>query len=171
MKLAPAILTLASAAALGTFVMTKPANPKLVISPAASISVSSLTAPVSWKGATGAVSYALCYGTESKRYLSIVHSDTTNCIANLIAGGTYYFAVTAVDSNNIGSDFSPETVVTMPLGFDLYFPNQPSTLNPQLESSPDLVNWNPRKSDFTNGLWRVSDPKWPMEFYRTTTTK
>lgn len=140
-------------------------EPASVIQPA-TITPSLLTANASWAPVFGAASYAFCYGPESHRYLTIIRSDATNCTANLIAGGTYYCAVTAITSDNFGSDFSDETVVTMPLAFDIYFPN-PGIL----QSSTDLVNWTARDAAFDGIVYRVSDPKWPNEFYRTTTTK
>ena len=42
-------------------------------------------------------------------------SATTATVSNLVSGATYYFAVTAVDTNGQESDFSSEIIYTVPL--------------------------------------------------------
>lgn len=55
--------------------------------------------------------YRLYYGFESKRYISHIETNKPSAtVSGLIAGLNYYFAVIAVNSNNVKSDFSNEYI-------------------------------------------------------------
>lgn len=61
--------------------------------------------------------YRLYSGLASQTYTSMldVGSATTGTISNLLAGTTYYFAVTAYDVAGLESPFSGEIAYTVPL--------------------------------------------------------
>ena len=73
------------------------------------------------------VAYNLYYGAASGGYTNMVSlGNVTNAtVSGLIAGVTYYFAATALDTNGIESDFSNEASGSIPV----ILPNQPPTLN------------------------------------------
>ena len=60
--------------------------------------------------------YRLYYGYAHTNYIFQVDSIRTNnlcvtCVTNLLDGSNYYFAATAVNSNNVESDFSDEFIL------------------------------------------------------------
>lgn len=63
------------------------------------------------------VGYNIYFGTACRKYSKVVAvGNTTNAtIPGLVAGATYYFAATTVDSNGDESDFSNEAIYTVPL--------------------------------------------------------
>lgn len=62
------------------------------------------------------VGYRLYQGTASQQYntMADLGSNLTAVVFNLVAGTTYYFAVTAYDSAGLESAFSGEISYTMP---------------------------------------------------------
>jgi hypothetical protein len=88
----------------------------------APIQVFSLTLPTSrvtlaWDGnpdSDGIAGYRIHYGIASRIYTSsiTVENSTSGTVSGLMAGLTYYFAVTAYDVNGYESDFSEEIVYT-----------------------------------------------------------
>jgi hypothetical protein len=105
--------------------------------------------------------YNFYYGTASHTYTNEISlgDATTVTLTNLVAGVTYYFAVTDYEKDGAESGFSNEAVYTIPLSAS----NQPALLtsvnnsNGQfsftlsgaagnsyvIEASTDLVNWSP----------------------------
>ena len=73
------------------------------------------------------VAYKVYYGPTSRSYTnSIQVGNVTNAsVAGLIEGATYYFGATALDSSGLESDFSNETLSTVPVPAG----NQSPTLN------------------------------------------
>ncbi|MFO7889272.1 MAG: fibronectin type III domain-containing protein [bacterium] len=67
---------------------------------------------ISWNSNTEAdlAGYKVYYGTESGNYSKVENAGNTELysISNLVAGQTYYFAVTAYDESGNESDFSTE---------------------------------------------------------------
>lgn len=61
--------------------------------------------------------YKLYYGRASRSYANIVSVGNTNfvTVTNLAPAATYYFAVVAVTTNGLESDFSAEVSSTMPV--------------------------------------------------------
>ena len=57
-------------------------------------------------------SYAIYYGVASRSYTNVVDVGltTTGVVSNLVAGTTYYFAVTSRSSSGLESDYSSEVV-------------------------------------------------------------
>jgi hypothetical protein len=62
--------------------------------------------------ATDIAGYAIYYGVASRSYTNVVDVGlaTTGVVSNLVAGTTYYFAVTSRSSSGLESDFSTEVV-------------------------------------------------------------
>jgi hypothetical protein len=62
--------------------------------------------------ATDIAGYAIYYGVASRSYTNVVDVGlaTTGVVSNLVAGTTYYFAVTANSSSGLESDYSSEVV-------------------------------------------------------------
>ena len=58
--------------------------------------------------------YRIYWGASSRAYTNLLDSGrlTTNKVANLLDGRTYYFAVTAYNTNGLESDYSNEVVIT-----------------------------------------------------------
>jgi hypothetical protein len=56
--------------------------------------------------------YDIYYGVASRRYANVVDVGlaTTGAVSNLVAGTTYYFAVTSLSSSGLESDYSSEGV-------------------------------------------------------------
>ena len=56
--------------------------------------------------------YNVYYGVASATYTNVVAAGTNTAMAisNLVAGATYYFAATAVDTSGLESDYSSEVV-------------------------------------------------------------
>jgi hypothetical protein len=77
--------------------------------------------------AASVVAYKVYYGPTSRGYTnSIQTGNVTNAsIAGLIGGTTYYFGATAIDALGLESDFSNETLFTVPVSVI----NQAPTLN------------------------------------------
>lgn len=61
--------------------------------------------------------YRLYDGTASRTYTNVIDvgNATTNTVSGLISGVTYFFAVTAYDTNGLESDYSAEVGYTVPL--------------------------------------------------------
>lgn len=58
-------------------------------------------------------SYNLYFGQSSRAYPSKLHTtNATATVSNLVAGATYYFAVTAETDTGLESDYSSEVVHT-----------------------------------------------------------
>ena len=95
-------------------------------------SISSLNAgsvTLAWDPSPDAsvVAYKIYYGPSSRGYTnSIQVGNVTNAsIVDLAEGATYYFGATALDGSGLESDFSNETLYTVPVPLV----NQPPTLN------------------------------------------
>ena len=69
--------------------------------------------------------YKLYFGTASHDYTGSVDtgSSTTTTVSNLVAGATYYFAVTAYDSSGLQSPFSNEASGQFQVPFSLGIAN------------------------------------------------
>jgi len=65
---------------------------------------------------SGITGYRLYVGPASRVYTNciVVGNVTTNRVADLVNGATYFFAVTAYDADNAESDFSNEISYTVP---------------------------------------------------------
>jgi hypothetical protein len=76
------------------------------------------------------VGYRLYQGIASQVYTQVVDlgNTTTTVISNLIAGVTYYFAVTAYDSTGLESQYSGEISYTVPTGAPM-MPGTPACLS------------------------------------------
>jgi hypothetical protein len=74
----------------------------------------------------GIAGYKVYYGPASRAYTNTVLAGLalTVTVSNLLSGGTYFLAATAVDTNGLESDFSAEVSTALVLT------NQPPTLNP-----------------------------------------
>jgi hypothetical protein len=74
---------------------------------------------LAWDPSPGgaAAGYRLYDGPASRTYTNIIDvgNATTGTVSNLVAGVTYFFAVTAYDRNGLESDFSSEVSFTVPL--------------------------------------------------------
>ena len=71
------------------------------------------SATLAWDPSPGTnviANYNLYYGVASAPYTNVVAAgtNTTMSISNLVAGTTYYFAATAVDTSGLESDYSTE---------------------------------------------------------------
>jgi hypothetical protein len=78
------------------------------------------SATLAWDSSPGtnlAANYNVYYGVASATYTNVVAAgiNTTVSISNLVAGSTYYFAATAVDTFGMESDYSSEGVWQCPL--------------------------------------------------------
>jgi hypothetical protein len=88
------------------------------------------TVTLAWDPSPGTnviANYNLYYGVASATYTNVVAAgtNTTVSVSNLVAGATYYFAATAVDTNGLESDYSTEVSTLIPINVT----NQPPTLN------------------------------------------
>src|SRR6266568_3738831 len=65
---------------------------------------------------TNVVSYTVYYGTASGAYANSLSAgpSTTATVTGLLAGTTYFFAATAVNSTGLESPFSNETSYSVP---------------------------------------------------------
>ena len=64
--------------------------------------------------------YRLRYGFESRKYTFSIITNTPNAYVNdLKAGSNYYFAVVAVNSKKVESDFSNEFIWKQPLALEI----------------------------------------------------
>jgi fibronectin type 3 domain-containing protein len=61
--------------------------------------------------------YRIYDGVASRTYTNVIAAGngTTNTVTGLAGGVTYFFAVTAVDTNGLESDYSSEVSYTVPL--------------------------------------------------------
>jgi sulfur relay (sulfurtransferase) complex TusBCD TusD component (DsrE family) len=61
--------------------------------------------------------YRLYDGVASRTYTNVIAmgNATSNTISGLVSGATYYFAVTAIGTNGLESDYSAEVSYTVPL--------------------------------------------------------
>lgn len=86
---------------------------------------------LAWDASVGpnVAGYNIYYGTVSHKYDSKVSvgNVTTTTISGLVAGTTYYLAVSAYDISNVESALSDEAVITMP--------TNPSTTSSNLSSN------------------------------------
>ena len=119
----------------------------------------------------GAVAFNLYYGFFSPHEYDYVvpNISSQDCVvSNLMPGTTYYVAVTAVDTNGVESDYSPQYVFAMPLTLEFGFAFDRSVTNVSVQSSVDLMTWKESQArPRTNGLWRVDvDGQVAQEFYR-----
>jgi hypothetical protein len=66
---------------------------------------------------SGIAGYRLYEGGASRSYTNVIAAGkaTTATASNLLSGASYFFAVTAVDTNGLESDFSNEITYTVPL--------------------------------------------------------
>jgi hypothetical protein len=82
------------------------------------------SATLAWDPSPGTnviANYNVYYGVASAPYTNVVAAgtNTTMSISNLVAGTTYYFAATAVDTSGLESDYSSEAVWKCPLRLKL----------------------------------------------------
>jgi class 3 adenylate cyclase len=112
-------------------------------------SVSSLSAgtvTLAWDPSPDAsvVAYKVYYGPTSRSYTnSIQVGNVTNAsIAGLIAGATYYFGATALDSSGLESDFSNETLFTVPVPVGNQSPTLTALANVTINESAGLQTVN-----------------------------
>ena len=68
---------------------------------------------LAWDASPGTnviTNYNIYYGPASATYTNVQAAGTnqTLTVSNLVRGGTYYFAATAVDKNGLESDYSTE---------------------------------------------------------------
>jgi hypothetical protein len=79
--------------------------------------VQAATARLAWDAVTGVKIYKLYYGTASRAYTRTVSvtNATEVAVSNLLGGTTYFFAVTAVGTNYLESDYSSEITHTVPV--------------------------------------------------------
>jgi hypothetical protein len=96
------------------------------LTPLASLATGTVT--LAWDASSGTnviANYKVYYGIVSATYTNSVAAGTnlTASVSNLVAGRTYYFAATAVDTSGLESDYSAEVSTVINL------PNQPPTLN------------------------------------------
>jgi nitrogen fixation protein FixH len=77
------------------------------------------------------IGYNVYFGTASRVYSQVRNAGpaTTITISNLVEGTTYYFAATAYDSWGLESDYSAETVYTVPVPV-LNYPPTLTALSP-----------------------------------------
>jgi len=96
------------------------------ISPLAAVAAGTVT--LAWDASSGTnaiANYKVYYGAASATYTNSVAAGTnlTVSVSNLVVGATYYFAVTALDTSGLESDYSTEVSTA------ISSPNQPPTLN------------------------------------------
>ncbi len=74
---------------------------------------------LAWDASPGGAiaGYRLYDGAASRTYTNTVDvgNATTGTLSNLVSGATYFFAVTAYDTNGLESDYSSEVSYTVPL--------------------------------------------------------
>ena len=70
------------------------------------------TAEITWAQDSSAAGYIVYCGSSSRNYTSSVNvSNTTSCTLQNLSSQTYYIAITAYDSNNNQTAYSPELVL------------------------------------------------------------
>jgi hypothetical protein len=82
------------------------------------------SATLAWDPSSGTnpiANYNVYYGVASATYTNVVAAGTNTAmsISNLVAGTTYYFAATAVDTSGLESDYSSEVVWQSPLRLEI----------------------------------------------------
>lgn len=116
------------------------------------------------------VAYNVYYSdTAPGVYDHVQNSTSTSCIiSNFPTGATWHFAVTALDAAGNESDPSTAVDYTMPPMLDMTFQFPQAATNVSVQSSTDLIAWQPRDARArSNGVWRVDiNAGLPMEFYR-----
>ncbi|HSS99975.1 MAG TPA: fibronectin type III domain-containing protein [Terriglobales bacterium] len=135
---------------------------------------------VNWQGfewdddGPGVAGYNLYYGfLWPHEYDNVIASKDIQCVlSNMVPGTTYHLSVTAVDTNGVESDFSPDFVFVMPMIMEFGFSFDRAVTNISVESSPDFQAWKPSNArQITNGIWRVKiDTNVPTQFYRSAAT-
>ena len=98
--------------------------------------------------------YRIHYGVASRVYTQVLDVDnvTQATVSNLVAGTTYYFALTAYNVLGLQSDYTPELVYTVPLTarlrIQMALPKQtvltvsgPAGRSYTVQASPDLRTW------------------------------
>ncbi len=90
------------------------------------------------------VAYKVYYGPASRSYTnSIQVGNVTNAsIVGLIEGATYYFGATALDSSGLESDFSNETLFTVPVPVGNQSPTLTALANVTINESAGLQTVN-----------------------------
>lgn len=81
----------------------------------------SVTLTLAWDPSPGTnviANYKVYYGVASATYTNAVATgaNTTVSISNLVAGRTYWFAATAIDTSGLESDYSAEVSALTPVG-------------------------------------------------------
>ncbi|HEY3276900.1 MAG TPA: fibronectin type III domain-containing protein [Syntrophorhabdaceae bacterium] len=78
-------------------------------------------ATAKWNSVSNASGYKVYYGSQSRSYSSNVNAGTatTYTVANLAAGTTYYFALTAYNSSGAESGYSSEVSYKTPCTFSI----------------------------------------------------
>jgi fibronectin type 3 domain-containing protein len=125
--------------------------------------------------------YRVYVGTSSRQY-SAFHSAgsaTSLRVAGLIAGRTYYFAVTAVNTAGLESGFSSEVSSVAPTELDGSFNGANLVINVNsvpgtavtIESSTNLRDWTYHSTTTPNSSGQAqistsSGPQGPVRFFR-----
>jgi len=117
------------------------------------------------------VTYNLYYSSISPHVYDQVISGITGSeytFSNTVAGTTYYFAITAMDTNGVESDLSEQYAFLMPLTLEMSFTFESAATNVSVQSSNDLMIWQAsRARPGAAGLWRIDvNPGTRAEFYR-----
>src|SRR5437016_1774952 len=90
-----------------------------IISAAVSFSAQAASVTLVWNPSPGTnvAGYNVYYGVASRTYTNKVNvgNSTNATVSGLIEGTTYFFAVTAYDSNALESDYSNEMSYTVPV--------------------------------------------------------
>jgi hypothetical protein len=124
----------------------------LLLTAVASQAVTTLTLAWDRSSSSNVVGYFIYYGPTTGNYTNRLSAGntTTLTVSNMVEGSTYFFAATALDSNNLESDYSTEVSTTIPI------PNRPPTLNPLVNiaidenSGPQTINLTGISSGATN---------------------
>jgi hypothetical protein len=135
--------------------------------PTASLTILPGTVSLEWNPSPDeemVASYGVYYGLSSRSYIyQKIVASTNATLDGLTTCQTYYFAITAIDSLGVESDFSDELAYAPPQTFALRF----ETPGTALESSTDFVSWMPRQAALRSNTWIVvKQPDLPAEFYR-----
>jgi hypothetical protein len=149
------------------------AQSRTVIAPApASAILLPPQANVSWNASAddSVAGYVVYYGPAPFSFTNAIAVGTnlTVTVGALDYWGIYYFAVTAMDTNGVESDFSDEVPFLVPKVLELQFGDVPGDF---VQASTDFVNWSPRAATRVGNAWHVViDPSVPKEFYRSGAT-
>lgn len=149
--------------------VTSRAQPFISTAPSDSFASIVNYVPLIWEESDPSVaSFNLYYSeTTPTGYDHVQSASSLSCvISNMPVGATWYFAVTALDTNGNESDFSPQFVYTMPPMLDMGFHFDQTVTNISVLSSTDLITWGSCSAYLrSNGLWRVNIDS-PAQFYR-----